>query len=293
MRTCDFVKRALQQAMPARYTIKRSRVHARRGGHVWHVDVTLAFRDPKDEYATDVEEKEERDDLTWNVIYSAVNDALRLCADASGDYAHTLADVTVRVPASRETRDRIVRQEQRREEEAVAERAEEERLAKARKVANEAWASRVRDVRARMAARAPSGTPYDKTKWTQALRDRSAVTTAVRAVWRGHLVSKLDLVIGERSWKHKTELRSEGLANIERLLDAGVVPHVSSGDMQEPFFGNVSLLLPDVAYRARMMLRSDNPIADICGIYDNVLADPANSKWSSETLLALDTFFDM
>ena len=67
----------------------------------------------------------------------------------------------------------------------------------------------------------------------------------VRALWRTELNRKADVIMSY-PFKELETMRNE-CSEIERFI-SGVVPHVSSGDYREPFFGNMDRVFPQARY---------------------------------------------
>jgi hypothetical protein len=67
----------------------------------------------------------------------------------------------------------------------------------------------------------------------------------VRALWRTELNRKADVIMSY-PFKELETMKNER-SEIEKFI-SGVVPHVSSGDYREPFFGNMDRVFPQARY---------------------------------------------
>ncbi len=68
----------------------------------------------------------------------------------------------------------------------------------------------------------------------------------VRSLWRKELIRKADVLMSYPFIELET-MKSE-MKNIEIYI-GGVVPHVSSGDYREPFFGNMDRVFPQTRHK--------------------------------------------
>ncbi len=72
----------------------------------------------------------------------------------------------------------------------------------------------------------------------------------VRALWRTELNRKADVIMSY-PFKELETMRNER-SEIEKYI-SGIVPHVSSGDYREPFFGNMDRVFPQARYNISRM----------------------------------------